>query len=110
MRERLGEINVKTNNELKTKARFRLCEANDVSKMDYESDDSYYEKERINEQVEERRRKMIVNLHKKMGNLARLIDIKRFNNLKEQYPSAYEKDEILNPIPVPEPVCELEQV
>jgi len=47
MRERLGIEASTTANELGTKARFRLCEANDVNKLDYDSDDSWYEREQI---------------------------------------------------------------
>jgi hypothetical protein len=107
MRERLGIDQSTTDNELRTKARFRLCEANDVSKIDYDSDDSWYERERIKGQIEERRRTMIVNLHKKMGMLAKLIDAKRFNALRKLYPNAYECDTKLNPPCEPEPQPDL---
>lgn len=110
MRERLGIEASTTANELGTKARFRLCEANDVNKLDYDSDDSWYEREQIKTQVEDRRRLMIQNIHKKMGLLAKLVDAKRFFALKKQYPSAYESDLVLNPPPEPEPVPELAEV
>lgn len=110
MRERLGIEASTTANELGTKARFRLCEANDVNKLDYDSDDSWYEREQIKTQVEDRRRLMIQNIHKKMGLLAKLVDAKRFFALKKQYPSAYESDLVLNPLPEPEPVPELAEV
>lgn len=50
---------------------------------------------------------MIVNLHKKMGMLAKLIDAKRFNALRKLYPNAYECDTKLNPPCEPEPQPDL---